>query len=118
MLILRIKRVYETPDDTDGMRILVERLWPRGLTKEEAKIDFWCKDIAPSNGLRTWFGHRVGKWNGFKDRYLAEISENPEAVDLLLQRMGTGVVTFVYAASDIEHNSAVVLKQVLEKMRR
>ena len=107
----RIKRVYELPDKHDGRRILVDRLWPRGLTKEKASIDLWLKDIAPSTGLRKWFGHNPGRWEEFKERYLAELKGNSEQIQLLKQELDKGIVTLVYGAKDEDHNQAVVLQE-------
>lgn len=112
MIIL--KRVYEAPSPEDGKRILVERLWPRGLTKEAAKIDLWLKKIAPSAELRKWFAHDCAKWAKFQDRYRAELEENGEDAAKLRNMLEAGVVTFVFAARDVEKNSAVVLKSFIE----
>ncbi|MCB2112700.1 MAG: DUF488 family protein [Parvularculaceae bacterium] len=111
---IRLKRAYEAPSKSDGRRILVERLWPRGLTKEAARIDLWLKEISPSPGLRRWFGHDPQKWPEFKRRYRAELKENSEAVGELAKQCAEGVVTFIYAAKDTERNSARVLKAVME----
>ena len=108
---IRIKRVYERPDKHDGRRILVDRLWPRGLTKEKANVDLWLKDIAPSTELRKWFGHDPGRWEEFKKRYLAELKGNSEQIRLLKQELEKGVVTLVYGAKDEEHNEAVVIQE-------
>ena len=108
---IKIKRVYEPPDKDDGRRILVDRLWPRGLTKEKASVDLWLKDIAPSTALRKWFGHDPSKWEEFKKRYLTELKDNGEPVRLLKQEMEKGVVTLVYGAKDEEHNEARVLQE-------
>jgi uncharacterized protein YeaO (DUF488 family) len=108
---LRIKRVYEPPDKQDGRRILVDRLWPRGLTKEKASIDLWLKDIAPSTELRKWFDHDPGRWEEFRERYLAELKGNAEQLRLLKQELDKGVVTLVYAAKDEAHNQAVVIQE-------
>lgn len=108
---IRIKRVYEQPDKHDGRRILVDRLWPRGLTKEKASVDLWLKDIAPSTALRKWFGHDPDKWEAFKERYLAELKNNSEPIRLLKQELDKGVVTLVYGAKDKEHNEAVVIQE-------
>lgn len=108
---IRIKRVYEQPDKRDGRRILVDRLWPRGLTKEKASVDLWLKDIAPSTALRKWFGHDPDKWEAFKERYLAELKNNSEQIRLLKQELDKGVVTLVYGAKDEEHNEAVVIQE-------
>lgn len=110
---IKIKRVYERPDKEDGVRILVDRLWPRGLTKAKASIDLWLKDVAPSTELRKWFGHDPDKWTEFKTRYRAELRENDEQVKLLKAEKAKGMVTLVYGAKDEEHNEAVVLQEFL-----
>lgn len=110
---VRIKRVYETPAADDGKRILVDRLWPRGLTKERAKIDIWLKDIAPSAELRTWFGHDPAKWDEFQKRYVAELDANKETVAQLRQELASGPATLVFGAKDELHNDVVVLKNYL-----
>ena len=112
---IRLKRAYEEPSEDDGTRILVERLWPRGVSKEEAAIDLWLKEVAPSNALRKWYGHDPDKWEEFRRRYWDELGEKPEVLDDLKRRLGEGPVTFVFAAKDEEHNSAVVLKEYLEQ---
>ena len=112
---IKIKRVYEKPDKEDGMRILVDRLWPRGLTKEKASIDLWLKDIAPSTVLRKWFGHDPDKWKEFEKRYIYELKENEEQVSLLKDQMKKGMVTLVYGAKDEEHNQALVLKELFSR---
>lgn len=109
-----LKRVYEEPSSADGKRILIDRLWPRGLTKEKAKIDLWIKDIAPSTALRKWFGHDPLKWDEFKKRYRKEIKENTAGATQLKQQLEKGKVTLVYAAKDETHNDAVVLKDYFE----
>ncbi len=106
---IKIKRVYEKPDKEDGFRILVDRLWPRGLTKEKAAVDLWLKDIALTTELRKWFAHDPKKWVEFKKRYLHELKENKEPVSLLKEQMKKGNVTLVYVAKDEEHNEALVL---------
>jgi uncharacterized protein YeaO (DUF488 family) len=111
---VQIKRVYDAPTPDDGRRILVDRLWPRGLTKEKAKIDYWGKDISPSNELRKWYGHEPGKWEEFKKRYFAELGENKVAVEELLKQMGKGPVTFVYSSTESTINNAEALKIYLE----
>ncbi len=111
---IRLKRAYEPPEKQDGARLLVERLWPRGLTKEKAKIDEWFKDVAPSPELRKWYAHDPEKWEAFRKRYLDELRGNPEAVGRLSDRVKEGSVTFVYAAKDELRNSAVLLKEYLE----
>ena len=112
--MFQIKRAYEPPAKSDGTRILVERLWPRGLTKEKAAIDEWMKEIAPSTELRKWYSHDVAKWDEFQKRYKAELADHADLVDTLRAKGKKGTVTLVYAAHDEEHNSALVLKQVLE----
>jgi uncharacterized protein YeaO (DUF488 family) len=112
---IEIKRVYEEPGKEDGFRILVDRLWPRGLTKEKAKVDLWLKEIAPTTELRKWFAHDPEKWTGFKKRYLAELKENKEALSKIKQEMKKGNVTLLYAAKDEAHNEAQVLLNKLKK---
>lgn len=110
---IKLKRAYEAPAQSDGMRILVDRLWPRGLSKARAAIDQWLKEVAPSNELRQWFGHDPEKWPEFRKRYRAELKDNPALAELRdLSRKGT--VTLVYSAKDELHNQAVVLRQVLD----
>ncbi len=112
--MINLKRVYEASSPEDGRRILVERLWPRGLTKEAAKIDLWLKEIAPSAELRKWFAHDWAKWEEFQERYRAELEENGEEAAKLKSMSEAEVVTFVFAARDVERNSAVVLRSFLE----
>ncbi len=109
---IKIKRVYNKPDREDGKRILVDRLWPRGLTKEKASIDLWLKEIAPSTELRKWFGHNPEKWKEFGKRYSGELKKNEEQVSLLKEQLKKGTVTLVYGAKDEEHNEALVLKEL------
>lgn len=112
--MIKLKRVYEPPGPEDGCRVLVERLWPRGISKEKASLDLWLKDVAPSPELRTWFGHDPAKWDEFRKRYFEELKENEDAVDKLRELDRKGSVTFVYAAKDMEHNAAVALKDFIE----
>jgi uncharacterized protein YeaO (DUF488 family) len=112
---LQLKRVYEPPAKEDGLRILVDRLWPRGLTKEKAKVDHWLKEIAPSTELRKWFNHDPAKWNEFKKRYREELKHNKEQVAILKAYLQQGMVTLVYGAKDEEHNDAIVLKEWLSR---
>ena len=112
---VKIKRVYETPSKTDGERILVDRLWPRGLTKEKADIDIWLKDIAPSTALRKWFGHDPKKWTEFRKKYLRELKDNEEQVSILKELLKKGAVTLVYGAKDEENNEARVLENLLNR---
>jgi uncharacterized protein YeaO (DUF488 family) len=109
-----LKRVYDPPAKADGERVLVDRLWPRGLTKVKAKVDLWLKDVAPSTELRKWFGHDPEKWTEFKKRYRVELKNNP-ALSELLELSRQGDITLVYAAKDQLHNEAVVLKQILDR---
>jgi uncharacterized protein YeaO (DUF488 family) len=115
-MAVNLKRIYNPASADDGFRVLVDRLWPRGVSKEEAKLDLWLKEIAPSNELREWFGHDPAKWSEFEKRYEKELDENTEAVaqfrEILKQHK---TVTILYGARDQEHNEAVVLKNYLEK---
>lgn len=113
-----LKRAYEPPEPSDGFRILVDRLWPRGVAKESAQIDLWLKEIAPSTALRKWFDHDPLKWLEFRDRYLQELRHQPETVEQLVAYLRRGVVTLVYGAKDREHNHAVALKEYLEDIPR
>jgi uncharacterized protein YeaO (DUF488 family) len=110
---LQIKRVYAEPSHEDGKRILVDRLWPRGLTKEKARADLWLKDVAPSNELRKWFAHDPKKWPEFKRRYIEELKTLGEPLAVLRQQVNHGKVTLLYGARDEEHNEAVVLFEML-----
>jgi uncharacterized protein YeaO (DUF488 family) len=114
-MAIQIKRVYDEPSDTDGQRILIDRLWPRGLSKARAKVDLWLKEIAPSTALRQWFGHDPGKWEKFKQRYKDELHKNSDVVAQLRARLAKGTVTLVYGARDQEHNDAVVLQEYFGK---
>jgi uncharacterized protein YeaO (DUF488 family) len=115
--MIRLKRAYEEPAQSDGLRILVERLWPRGVTKEKAALDLWLKDVAPSPELRKWFGHDPRRWKQFEQRYWKELKGRNEAVDLLRNESRKGTVTLVYAAKDEQHNGAVALKEFIEHAR-
>ena len=117
MATIHLKRAYEAPSEKDGLRILVERLWPRGLSKEKAAVDLWLKDVAPSPELRRWFGHDPARWGAFQERYHAELDANPDAVEGLRRKIREGPVTFIYAARDEEHNGALALKNYLEHRR-
>ena len=112
---LKIKRAYEEPTEDDGTRILVDRLWPRGLTKVKAKIDLWLKDIAPSTELRKWFAHDPAKWSEFKTRYHVELKQNPDQLAALKHATAKGTSTLLFGAKDEEHNEAIVLKELLDK---
>lgn len=115
--MVTIKRVYEAPDAADGQRFLIDRLWPRGISKAKAQLDGWLRDVAPSTGLRQWFGHDPALWPEFQRRYRTELDGEPERWRPLLDAAQKGDVTLVYAARDQEHNDAVVLRQyLLEKL--
>jgi len=119
-MAIKLKRVYDVPERADGVRILVDRLWPRGLSKDEAGLDEWIPEIAPSNGLRTWFGHKPERWKEFQRRYRKELL-SPEKKALLVNlrkvaRIST--VTFLFAAKDAEKNNAVVLAEYLKKRQQ
>ena len=111
---IKIKRAYEPAAKGDGVRILVDRLWPRGISKTAAQIDLWLKEIAPSDALRKWFGHDPAKWTEFRKRYFRELEKKSEAVAQLEQFVKKGKVTLVYGAKNEEHNNAVALKDYLE----
>jgi len=110
---IAIKRVYEPAAKDDGLRVLVDRLWPRGLSKEEADIDLWAKDVAPSSELRKWFGHDPAKWKEFQAKYRRELDSQKTALQDLVEQAGEQPLTLLYGARDTEHNQAVVLKDVL-----
>jgi uncharacterized protein YeaO (DUF488 family) len=116
--VIRVKRVYEDASPEDGLRVLVDRLWPRGLNKQKASVDLWVKDIAPSHELRTWFDHDPAKWKDFQSRYRRELKEQSDAVALLKQKCKEGTVTLLFAARDEEHNNALVLKGLLDVSKR
>jgi len=113
-MTFQVKRAYDRPDPKDGPRVLVDRLWPRGVRKEDAAIDLWAKEMAPSKDLREWFGHDPDKWDGFKDRYFKELRRNPSPWRALLEKARHGRVTLVYAAKDEDHNNAVALLEFLQ----
>ena len=112
--MIHLKRVYEEPSKKDGIRVLVERLWPRGLIKERAGVHLWLKDVAPSPELRKWFGHDPARWEQFQERYRRELRQQEDAVQFLKQKAKQGSVTLVYAARDEEHNGALALKRFLQ----
>ena len=115
--MIHLKRAYDKPSPEDGERILVERLWPRGLTKARAAVDLWLKDVAPSTELRKWFGHDPARWSDFEKRYWKELRDEKEAVALLRRKARAGAITLIYAAHDEEHNGALALKTFLEKSK-
>jgi uncharacterized protein YeaO (DUF488 family) len=116
--MVKIKRVYDPPDRGDGERILVDRLWPRGLSRRAAAIDAWMKELAPSPGLRTWFGHDPARWREFRRRYLAELRTRRYLLEAIARKAARGPVTLLFGARDREHNQAVVLKEAIERERR
>jgi len=112
---IKIKRAYDQPHKADGLRILVDRLWPRGLTKEKASVDLWLKEIAPSTELRKWFAHDPDKWKSFCGRYETEIAHNHDLIKVLKEKAREGTITLIYGARDEKHNEALVLKEFLER---
>lgn len=115
MAEVAIKRAYDPPSPSDGFRVLVDRIWPRGVKREKANIDLWLKDVAPSTDLRKWFGHDPAKWRGFEDRYRAELAGNSSVDELLAVVRQHKRVTLVFAARDAEHNNAVVLQALCKR---
>lgn len=111
--MIQVKRVYEKPAKGDGARILVDRLWPRGLKKEDLHLESWVKEVAPSDSLRRWFGHEPSKWKEFRRRYFAELDGKPKVWKFILQAGREGNVTLLYGAKDPEHNNAVALRDYL-----
>jgi uncharacterized protein YeaO (DUF488 family) len=112
---IELKRAYDQPAETDGYRVLVDRIWPRGLAKDDLRIDVWLKDLAPSAGLRKWFRHDPAKWDEFKKRYARELEQRAAALEQLAARARAGRVTLVFGAKDTERNNAVALKEYLER---
>ncbi len=112
---VRIKRVYAEPAAEDGYRVLIDRLWPRGLTKEKARVDLWLRDLGPSTELRRWFGHDPARWSEFAERYQAELMGKETLLTPLLARARSEVVTLLYAARDTAFNDAVVVKELLDR---
>lgn len=114
--MITIKRVYEKPSKEDGWRVLVDRLWPRGMKKEKAQIDVWMKEVAPSDALRKWFGHDPEKWKQFQKKYRAELAKNPSPLkELRAMQKKHGTVTLLFGAKDEVHNQAVALTEFLKK---
>ena len=116
-MVIQIKRVYEAPDPSDGFRVLVDRLWPRGISKDSARIDLWLKEIAPSNELRKWYSHDPSKWDEFRKRYFQELDKNPKAVEQIKKHVSLGAVTLVYSTTEKQYNNAVALKEYLDSER-
>jgi uncharacterized protein YeaO (DUF488 family) len=115
---IEVKRAYEPPAPGDGRRVLVDRIWPRGVARDDLRIDAWLKELAPSAGLRKWFGHDPSKWEEFKERYFRELDERPDALAQLLEIARSGRVTLVFGARETEHNNAVALREYLEQRSR
>lgn len=115
--MIKVKRIYEAPSKEDGFRILIDRLWPRGVSKEKAKIDLWFKDIAPSDALRKWFGHKEDRWQEFKKKYIKELEGKSQLLKQLNITAKKGDVTLLFAAKDTERNNAIVLKDIMENKR-
>ena len=113
--MVKIKRIYDPPSKDDGVRILVDRLWPRGISKEAAAIDEWVRDVAPSDELRKWFSHDPAKWQEFRKRYISELKKNPELISKLRALARKGRLTLLFAAKDDAHNNAVVLRELIGK---
>jgi uncharacterized protein YeaO (DUF488 family) len=116
--LLKTKRVYESAEVSDGVRFLVDRLWPRGIKKEKLEMKAWLKDVAPSPALRKWFAHDPTKWQEFQQRYRAELKANSDAWEPILEAAKGGDVTLLYSARDTEHNSALLLKTFLEEQMK
>ena len=114
---MKTKRVYEEPDKNDGFRVLVDRLWPRGLSKDRAQVDLWLKEVAPSDALRKWFGHDRARWAEFKRRYFKELADNREAVESIVKKASQRTVTLLYGAKDEECNNAVALQEFIEQKK-
>jgi uncharacterized protein YeaO (DUF488 family) len=112
--MIRIKRIYDPPEPDDGRRLLVDRLWPRGVAREAARLDGWLKELAPSDELRKWFGHDPARWDEFRARYRSELQAQTELLTELRATAKKGAVTLLYAAKDTKHNNAVVLKELLD----
>ena len=115
--MIKIKRIYDAPTPDDGVRILVDRLWPRGVSKEKAKVDLWLKEIAPSNELRKWYAHDPKKWAEFRKRYFDDLGTKRELVNQIVQKMKEGDVTLLYSSKEEKINNAVALKEYIEKKR-
>lgn len=113
--MIRLKRAYDSPAEEDGTRFLVDRLWPRGIKKEDLRIDGWLREVAPSDDLRKWFGHDSDSWEEFRERYFKELDKKQEALEPIREAARQGDVTLVFAAKDIEHNNAVALKAYLRE---
>lgn len=113
--MIKLKRAYDEPKPQDGRRVLVDRIWPRGVSRDEADLDEWMKEIAPSDSLRKWFGHDPERWDEFRERYFEELDDRSEMVEKLREWSDGHTLTLVYGASDEEHNNAVALKEYLQR---
>lgn len=116
--MIKLKRIYEEPEEGDGFRILVDRLWPRGLSKERAKVDIWLKDVAPSDALRRWFAHDLRKWGEFRRRYFEELEDKKEQINLILTKARETDVTLLYGAKEQRFNNAAALKEYIERKQQ
>jgi len=116
--MIKIKRIYDAPSDDDGSRILVDRLWPRGLRKEKAKVDLWLKEIAPSNELRKWYSHDPKKWTEFRKKYFKDLDTKRELVNQIVQKTREGDITLLYSSKEEKLNNAVALKEYIEKQKK
>jgi uncharacterized protein YeaO (DUF488 family) len=114
VIMIKIKRTYDKPETEDGFRILVDRIWPRGLKKTDVQMDLWQKDIAPSSPLRKWFKHDESKWNEFKNRYYQELKNKKDSIGLLLDKTQKGTITLLYSSKEDKYNNAIALKEYLE----
>ena len=112
--MIKTKRVYDKQEADDGFRILVDRIWPRGLKKNDIKLDLWQKDIAPSTSLRKWFNHDQRKWNEFKSRYYEELNDKQEIIKMLLEKAENGIITLLYSSKEEKYNNAIALKEFLD----
>ena len=117
MITIKTKRIYEEPIESDGFRILVDRLWPRGMRKDQARVDVWYKDIAPSDALRQWFGHDRARWDEFKRRYFEELQNKGANIESIITKRSGKRVTLLYGAKDEQHNNAVALKEFIKQRR-
>jgi uncharacterized protein YeaO (DUF488 family) len=112
--MIKAKRVYDIQEAEDGFRILVDRIWPRGIKKSDVKIDLWQKDIAPSTSLRKWFNHDQRKWNEFKSRYYEELNDKQDIIKILLEKAENGIITLLYSSKEEKYNNAIALKEFLD----
>ena len=117
-MVIKVERIYNNPRGNKTFRVLIDRLWPRGLSKANVKVDLWQKDIAPSNSLRKWFSHDENKWNDFKARYFKELEKNSESVNTILNKINEGPITLLYGSKEEKYNNAIALKEYLEEKIR